>query len=951
MRNLLIFLAAAVTGAVFYLMLGGEPAQPPVTWTVAEEEEVSLERPSEAIPDAEPGTVDRQVADIPAAEALPSGEQDNPWGGARVNVTLNGRVIDTNGQPVPGANVQLAMLPWQRGRGGSARRVPEPATTGADGAFSFTGSVFQRMRVSLEIQHASYAIKVSTHPLQNAKAGDIIDLEDITVAKGGTVQGVVTSEAGIGIPEAVVTLNPDWRSDLRWMRMREEPPLQVKTDGNGIYTLEQVPAGEFELRVMADGYQEGRRNGLVVADERQLDVDVVVLEPGFRFTGTVVDKSSGQPIAAATVSLRQGGGRRGGRGRGSFSEETDEEGRFTIDHLPTGEMNLQVRAKGYLPFDQEALEPQSTPNFDVFMEPGLTIQGLVLDAATGEPLESYGIHAVYIEALPSEESQGGARRGGERAFSAVAGGRARGLSFAGGRGGGGSNDSFKRARSWGAQMPMDPGEPEPHPEGRFTLDGLIEGVYAVDVAAPGYERTRSTTVTVARGQGAPNLPVRLARGVLLAGVVQDEAGEPIAGAEVQLRAVFDLDDNVGNMFGGGGPGAGGQGSRGQGGRGQGGRGNRRELMRRFLGSGPQSERYMEATSRTDGSFSFDGVPGDSSFLVRVRMEGQATIETEPFTPGSGNEGLTITLKALARLEGQVVGLMPEEADEARVYAIRVGAMGQGRRPFEEATPNSDGSYTFEGLEPGDYLVRASVGDNRRRIFADIWGTIQNENPQFDATLVAGEVAKFNPELVRQPEGSITGNVVLNGQPATGCRVRAEQVSEGERGPGDWMRRGRQSGTVDADGNYKITGLEAGSYRVIISSASGRRGATIHTETVQVLEGGSAQVNASVVTGSIQGTVTMADGSDLPGRLTVMLLKDATAAPEDLRAFPREGTVQRVRVRDGKFSQGDLSTGNWLLLVRGNGVKEFTQQLFLGPGETAVPVSLTPDQTAAPESGR
>src|SRR5690606_17191094 len=89
----------------------------------------------------------------------------------------------------------------------------------------------------------------------------------------------------------------------------------------------------------------------------------------------------------------------------------------------------------------------------------------------------------------------------------------------------------QRTASAGEQIPQDPGAIVPHPGGEFTLTGLDEGVYAVDVKAEDYQMTRSEAVELRVGQPAPSLTVILQRGVEVHGeVVRETDGRGIAGA-------------------------------------------------------------------------------------------------------------------------------------------------------------------------------------------------------------------------------------------------------------------------------------------------------------------------------------------------------------------------------------------------------------------------------------
>jgi protocatechuate 3,4-dioxygenase beta subunit len=95
------------------------------------------------------------------------------------------------------------------------------------------------------------------------------------------------------------------------------------------------------LDIRVDGYVRVIRT-VDGAPGKDVDLGPVVLDPGLTIAGRVVDAAGG-PVAAAEVSYE-----------GYTSATTDEDGRFSLPHLPKGTVALDIDAEGFLPRSVEA---------------------------------------------------------------------------------------------------------------------------------------------------------------------------------------------------------------------------------------------------------------------------------------------------------------------------------------------------------------------------------------------------------------------------------------------------------------------------------------------------------------------------------------------------------------------------------------------------------------------
>lgn len=148
---------------------------------------------------------------------------------------------------------------------------------------------------------------------------------DIALRPGGaTVHGTITDVTGGTIPRAQVRA-----ASGRWGRGAWGP--MVESDDKGHYEL-WVRAGEISVLAVADGYA-----GAVQSGEAPGKIDVV-LTPESSLAGTVVDATSGAPVAGVKVGLDSD----------DETDVTDDKGHFNIQRINPGRYIAIARApKGY----------------------------------------------------------------------------------------------------------------------------------------------------------------------------------------------------------------------------------------------------------------------------------------------------------------------------------------------------------------------------------------------------------------------------------------------------------------------------------------------------------------------------------------------------------------------------------------------------------------------------
>ncbi|HVV86326.1 MAG TPA: carboxypeptidase regulatory-like domain-containing protein [Kofleriaceae bacterium] len=166
------------------------------------------------------------------------------------------------------------------------------------------------------------------------------DLDKVwTVNDGGTIVGVVRTEAGEPVPGVLL--------DAESPGFLATPSFgsNATSGADGAFRLRGLPAGPYTLEVESNAHpqpEEDVRVTVVVGKESHADI---VLPASGSIAGEVVD-SDGRPVAGVDVFAVGAGVGRFGFGNG---QRTDEEGHFVVRGIPAGEVRLLAappRTKG-----------------------------------------------------------------------------------------------------------------------------------------------------------------------------------------------------------------------------------------------------------------------------------------------------------------------------------------------------------------------------------------------------------------------------------------------------------------------------------------------------------------------------------------------------------------------------------------------------------------------------
>ena len=231
-------------------------------------------------------------------------------------------------------------------------------------------------------------------------------------------------------------------------------------------------------------------------------------------------------------------------------------------------------------------------------------------------------------------------------------------------------------------------------------------------------------------------------------------------------------------------------------------------------------------------------------------------------PGQVLENIDFRLIRGGVVEGRVVDQDKEPVERVAVR-LRVyrSLGGEGRLlPYRQDETDDRGHFRIFGVPPGNYYLRVSprplFGDSRSpmRSFAPTYypGVLSVEEAATIKMTAGEEMGGFNITVIEGSSYSVSGRVLTpEGKPAHSAWIMSMKQSGKEIPTG----MGPNTNT-DLQGEFKVTGLLPGGYRLYARSGSG--------ENERL-----ATANVEVVDQDLSGlTLMLAKGADITGRILV-----------------------------------------------------------------------------------
>ncbi len=410
-------------------------------------------------------------------------------------VSFKGRVVDVDGQSVPGAEVTYS---WQQ-----PGETKIATTTQSDGTFELPASPTVRGQGnSAQIVATAPGRGVGVGWARVPPAGQAAPDLTITLSGNAALSGTVTDGAGAPVSGALVALQVDWatvqkegngRMDWGMLQALQNPEhvrLDTVTDDAGAFTIADVPVSVYRLTVTS-GLDSVTDPEPVRMTLGQPATRHLVLGEGLRIEGHVHD-AKGSPVAGAYVSAQpEQRGERIYYGIGWIQARSQSDGRFVLYGVSRTEYRITASASGFRSEPQQHVEG-GTSDVDVVMTPLGWVDGVV-------ELDGRGYAGTFmVEARGvQQENQSRVNRRMIRPY------------------GNASNGTFS---------PDD---------GTFRLEGLAQGEYDLIVTSPaGLIGVEPVRVSVVDGRASHARLVLTAGATIEGRVVNDETGEAIENARV-----------------------------------------------------------------------------------------------------------------------------------------------------------------------------------------------------------------------------------------------------------------------------------------------------------------------------------------------------------------------------------------------------------------------------------
>ncbi|MEQ1631218.1 MAG: carboxypeptidase-like regulatory domain-containing protein [Planctomycetota bacterium] len=846
-------------------------------------------------------------------------------------VTVTGKVVDDQKQPVAGAAVELR--PWERPDDPQflkmmlkIRRVD--VTTDQNGVFVARGMTGERLVVQASKKGYTTATRMGVKI-------DDKNLE-VQIQRGAVVRGRVVDQNGQPVaryrvdtrsrepkPEdgkdgAAVTdasrstregndgmSGASWEGGGRGRRgeMRETtiqlPEGQTLTDrgmnvdgafteiaaDDGRFELTGIPPGDVRVRVRAEGYLEPENQEITLTAGQVGDELTFTLAAGLAASGTVVDAATGKPVSDAQVTAYKQKERKDRSmfavdidpedmdflgmsvTHGKLSALTDSQGRFTIPALSNGTYRFTARHP----------DMAKSSAKDVVITADAPVLPIEITIDAGGAIEG---NVTGMRQRPMADAV-------VAAFSMQSG-------------------TLRSATT--------------DQRGFYTIDGLPPGQYAVfksrlderadNIPLELLSNMRLKTVSVQKGKRVRlDIADESEDGVRVHGVVR-ENGAPVPRALVTLLGA-DRDGILG----------------------MGVRANAAGHDGRYEVVGIKPGSYVVQVSR------FQGRPVQTSMTVEVPEE-QLDFLLDLDLPSSEVRGRVLDSRGNP-VAGMQVSLGSDQdslgSSEGLIGMIAQGGLSQGRT-------DDNGDFVMQSVSAGTYRLRASNqrGRGRGRRGGDSGETkkVAHGEAELEGIVVDGSTNVEGLVVTVPIAGRITG-IVLDGSgaPVRGAEIHyAETSRRKQRGEGGMLASlfGMQVAPIMTgdDGRFDIEALTPGVYDLRVDTEALEAG---RLQDVTVGEDGVADVQLRIVRGAkLRVRATNVDKSQIP--LAQLSLYDSSGKAVVNRISTLSVMRRLMASKDsvensGWYEFGSVPPDSYTIVVAEPGKPEIRITRAVADGET------------------
>jgi hypothetical protein len=596
---------------------------------------------------------------------------------------VTGTIRRSNGDVVSFGTIKIS---------GGALFQPATANIAQDGTYSFAGVPPGNYTVLATIPNSEGSPLTATTTTQVFL--DQTSTADITFAPTGGVTGVVrrtSGEVGVNLSVQLHGQNPDGSNLSR----------SVQTDTAGTYTFLDVPVVAVTIETVDFATSTAASAKINISPDVVLSQDLTLVAGG-TVTGLITNQNN-QPVNGAQVTVLGN--------NGTFNATTGPDGRYFVDHVAPGSVNVQVsdpatgfagRASGSISFAGQILTldirlvPFGTVNGTVFRFNGATpipgaqvslfgsSNGTTVTDAQGQfhfdfvPLGSFTLDVTDPATGDRGRTSNQVSINGEvRTVNVILNGigslkvtvkDAAGNLIANAQVNVTEQNQFGGFLSGISQA-----------DGTFTFPNVLAGNIFVTAVDPSTQLSGSASSVVTAG-AANALTIQLQpAGSVLGRVLGTDGVSPLASVLVQI-------------------------------------------------SGPV---FRQVNTASDGSFRFDALPLGTYTLQALDNSGHLRARQTGITLAANGDVITSVL--IFAGQGTVHGnVRNPDGTPAAALSVSLRSANPQIGGFINSSTDAQGNYTISGVPVGQFAVTAS--DFNRRVFGEVFGQLNSDGQSVTANI-------------------------------------------------------------------------------------------------------------------------------------------------------------------------------------------------------------------------